>query len=504
MHEDLQKLKLAIAQRISGRVLDPGDAEYATTLSIDNGRISLEPALVVVPDAATAPPGSAGLESRIGILIRDVQETLKACKASAVPVTVKSGGHGASGYSLNDGGVVLDLKQLDWILLDRETGRVRVGVGQRFRRIYDYLEASRTGFVPVGGGCPTVGLGGFLLGGGYSFLSRSFGMGADNVIRFKLVTADGQIRDVGRHSTSAADIDLFWALRGAGGGNFGVVVEAELECHRPASDSLLVGNVLFPFHRLPEILNFYNEWVAKLPNEMAVYGYLGSQPDPRMPGAQPLMLRLTPIWNGEFGKGIELLEPLLALAPVTTQLFNMTIHEWEDLIASGTEVRGRSGYMKSVVIRPGGMTAEVAEIFMRYMNRRPSPDSFVVWTHAGGAVSNVKPEESAYPHRGAAFIPEVKAIWRSDQPEQMRANVEWAHSFFDELFGHGDGAYVNYIDPLQRDWAKAYHGDNYARLRKVKAAVDPDNFFTFQQGIGSCFEPDLASRPLSLAPLLRT
>jgi FAD/FMN-containing dehydrogenase len=437
-------------------------------------------------------------------MIRDVQETVKACKSSGVSMTVKSGGHGASGYCLNDGGVVLDLKQFDWILLDRKAERLRVGTGQRFRRVYDYLEASGTGLVPVGGGCPTVGIGGFLLGGGYSFLSRSFGLGADNVFGFKVVTADGRIRSVGQNSKSPADKDLFWALRGGGGGNFGVVVEAELQCRRAASDSLLVGNILFPFHRLPEILKFYSAWAADLPNQMAVYGYLGSQPDPRMPGTQPLMLRLTPIWNGPFGKGVDHLQPLLALAPVSTQLYDMTIHEWEDLISSGTEIRGRSAYIKSVVLNPGEMTPEVTEIFMRYMNRRPSPDSFVVWTQGGGAISNVVPDASAYPHRNAAFIPEVKAIWRSDRPEDMRVNVEWAHDFFDELYEHGSGAYLNYIDPLQREWVKAYHGSNYERLLKIKAAVDPDNFFSFQQGIGSTFDPDLRGRPLNLMPLLRT
>lgn len=504
MGVDLQAFKLALANRLSGRVLDAGDAEYETTLAIDNGRVSLEPVLVVVPDATPAAPGAAALQARIDAIIQDVQETVTTCKSAGVRMTAKSGGHGASGYSLNDGGVVLDLKQLDWILLDRETERLRVGVGQRFRRVYDYLEASGTGLVPVGGGCPTVGLGGFLLGGGYSFLSRSFGMGADNVVSFKVVTADGVLREVGRDSTLAVDKDLFWALCGAGGGNLGVVVEAVLQCRRPAAHSLLVGNILFPFHRTPEILEFYNKFTQTLPKEMALYGYFGSQPDPRMPGAQPLMLRFTPIWNGRFGDGIKLLQPLLDLAPVTTQLYDMTIHEWEDLISSGTEVRGRSGYMKSVILEPGQMTPAVAEIFMRHMNRRPSPDSFVVWTHAGGAVSDVKSADSAYPHRSAAFIPEVKAIWRSDRPEEMRANVEWAHNFYDELYRHASGAYVNYIDPLQRDWRKAYHGENYQRLAHIKKAVDPDNFFAFQQSIGSAFDPDIDSRPLNLAPLLKT
>lgn len=496
---DLQALKLQLAKAITGRVVDAGDAEYHLTLEIDNGRVSLEPHLVVVPHAD--PANSA--QSRINQIIKDVQKTVRICSDAGVRLTVKSGGHGASGYSLNDGGVVLDLKHLDWINLDRKSETIRLGVGQRFRRVYDYLEMTRTGLVPVGGGCPTVGVGGFLLGGGYSFLSRSYGMGIDNLERLRVVTADGKLRDVGRRSTNPDDKELFWGLCGAGGGNFGVVVEADLHCKRPEFPAMLFANVLFPFHRTHEILPEYNKWVKDLPPEMAVYGYMGSQADPRMPGEQPLMLRFTGIYNGKFSDGIELLQPLLRFAPVSTQIYNMTLPEWEDLIASGTEIKGRSAYIRSVIFDEEKMNSTVAKIFMHFMNRRPSDDSFVVWTHAGGAIANVDSDATAYPHRNAAFVPEVKSIWRSDRPDLMRANVEWALDFFDELAKHGGGAYVNYIDPLQKNWKAAYHGDNYDRLEKLRKAVDPDGFFAFQQSIGSSFEPDL-SRPLNLAPLLRT
>lgn len=499
----IEKLKQRLAKAINGRVVDTGDAEYHLALELDNGRVSLEPGLVVIPDADLVGIGAQAEQKRIERIIKDVQATVRICKEEGVRLTVKSGGHGASGYSLNDGGVVLDLKRLDWIQLDREEETIRVGIGQRFRRIYDYLEMSRTGLIPVGGGCPTVGVGGFLLGGGYSFLSRSYGLGVDNVRRFRVVTADGELREVGVDSKNDADKELFWGLRGAGGGNFGVVVEADMQCQKPEFHSLLVANVLFPFHRLPEVLAFYNGWVTTLPNSMAVYGYLGSQADPRMLGDQPLMLRFTPIYNGPFSEGVELLQPLLRLAPVSTQIYSMTLPEWEDLIASGTEVKGRSGYMRSVVLDPGEMNSPRTEIFMEYMNRRPSDDSFIVWTHAGGEIAKVASDATAYPHRQALFVPEVKSIWRSDRPELMRSNVEWAVDFFDRLQDGAPRAYVNYIDPLQKDWRSAYHGDNYDRLMRLRQLVDPDGFFSFQQGIGSAFEPDL-SRPLNLTPLLQT
>lgn len=498
-----EPLKHRLAIAINGRVVDPGDAEYHASLEIDNGRPSLEPSLVVIPDADVIGIGPKAEQQRIERIIADVQATVRICREEGVRLTAKSGGHGASGYSLNDGGVVIDLKHLNWIQFDRAAETIRVGIGQRFRRIYDFLEMSRTGLIPVGGGCPTVGVGGFLLGGGYSFLSRSYGLGIDSVRRFRVVTADGDLREVGIDSTNDDDRELFWGLRGAGGGNFGIVVEADMHCQKPDFSALLVANVLFPFHRLPEVLAFYNDWVTTLPNAMAVYGYLGSQADPRMLGDQPLMLRFTPIYNGPFSEGIELLEPLLRLAPVSTQIYNMTLPEWEDLIASGTEVKGRSGYMRSVVLDPGGMDESRTEVFMRYMNRRPSDDSFVVWTHAGGKTADIAPDATAYPHRQALFVPEVKSIWRSERPELMRSNVEWALDFFDDLAVGSRGAYVNYIDPLQRDWKQAYHGANYDRLVRLRQQIDPTEFFSFQQSIGSDFEPDL-SRPINLTPLLRT
>jgi hypothetical protein len=496
-------LKQHLTRALTGRVADPGDAEYHNALEIDNGRVSLEPSLVVIPGADVSGIGQAAEQARIEALIGDVRETVRICSEEGVRLTVRAGGHGASGYSLNDGGVVLDIKNLDWAQLDRDTDVVRVGVGQRFRRLYDHIEMSRTGLVPVGGGCPTVGVAGFLLGGGYSFLSRSYGMGIDNVRRMRVVTADGTLREVTADSGDPLDRDLFWGLRGAGGGNFGVLVEADMHCQKPEFPALLVANVLFPFHRLPDILPFYNDWVQTLPDEMAVYGYLGSQGDPRMPGDQPLMLRLTAIYNGAFSDGIELLQPLLGRAPVSTQIYNMTLPEWEDLIASGTEVKGRSAYIRSAVLDPGRMDGRIADVFMYYMNRRPSDDSFVVWTHTGGKIAQVAPDATAYPHRNSLFVPEIKSIWRSDRPDLMRANVEWALDFFNAVAEHGTGAYLNYIDPLQKDWKRAYHGDNYARLERLRSAVDPDGFFMFQQGIGSSFEPD-TEKPLNLAPLMRT
>lgn len=491
-----------IAENINGRVLDDGDREYGSIIQIDNGRVSHEPELIVVPESHRVGVGKNLEELIREDLVSDIQNTVRICSEAGAKLTVKAGGHSAAGYSLNSDGVVLDIRNLNWNLLCRDSGQLRVGMGQTFDRVYDFMEMSRTGRIPIGGGCPSVGLGGFLLGGGYSFVSRSYGLGADNMLRCKVVKANGDLVEVGQDSTCESETELFWGLRGGGGGNFGVVVESDLQTHKPDSTTLMVGQVLFPFHRMHEVLEFYNEWVPNLPDKMAVYGYLGSQPDPRLAGDQALALRFTPVYNGPFSEGVDHLKDLLKLQPISVQLFNMTLPEWEELIGTGTVVQGRSAYIRSTVLPSGAMMPEVAEIFMEHMIRRPSSSTFVVWTHAGGKVAEIAKDATAYPHRTALFVPEVKSIWNSSDHSAGRKNIEWAHHFFEDLSAYGSGgAYINYIDPLVKDWQTAYYGQNYERLLKLKSEVDPDNFFRFQQSIGSTYSPNLDRVPLDLSPL---
>ena len=476
-----------LAPQIKGRVVDAGDGEYVSTVRIDNGRISHEPTVVVVP-----------------VDIDDVAATVKFAAENQIRLTTRCGGHSATGYCLNSSGIVLDLRPLDQKQLDRGKRVLTLGMGNIWRSVYDYLETSQTGLTPIGGGCPGVGVGGFLLGGGFSFISRSYGLGSDNMLSLTVVKADGTIETI----DSKNNPDLFWAMRGSGGGNFAVAVEAQLQVYATPSESMLMGQVFFPFYRIEEVLAFYNEWEATLPDEMAVYGYLGYQADPRNPGVPILTVRFTPVYNGPFAKGVELLSPLFQLNPIRAELFDMTIPEWEDFIGGGTQVQGRSAYIRSLTTPPGSMNSDVARVCMKFMTRAPSLASFVVFTHLGGAVQKKFGDaDGSFAHRSTRFIPEVKSIWDSSKPHEMRRNVEWAYAFYEELAGAAGatGAYLNYIDPLLVDWDKKYYGDNYERLKAIKAAEDPNNFFGFQQSIGSSFNPKPPSGGWhDLSPLGRT
>jgi FAD/FMN-containing dehydrogenase len=468
---------------ISGYVAQPTDPAYATAVTIDNGRIQLRPAFVVFADS-----------------VADIATTLRYARRIGLNLTVRGGGHSAAGYCLNDGGIVLDLDLLDEVELDQAARTLRVQMGATWQEIYAQIVGT-TDLIPVGGGCLPVGIPGFVLGGGFSFASRSYGMSIDNLLELTIVTPDGEARTITANSDDEDERDLFWACRGGGGGNFGVAVEMKLRMHQPNTPRMLVSRPRWPAERAGEVLAFYNDWIETVPPELAVYGYWGAEADALVPTRTLNVLGFTIVYNGDFGEGVRLIEPLIRLDPSHVDLENLTLPEIEETIGSSTVVGDRSAYMWSGVLSPGAFTPDVADAFADHMANAPSASSFVVWTHLGGKVEEVAPDATAFPHRSARFVPELKAIW--EDPHDARRNVEWAHGFFEALRPHFVGAYVNYIDPLLADWPRMYYGDNYPRLLEIKERWDPDGLFCAQQSIGSGFEPSL-TEPLDLSPLNRT
>lgn len=464
-------------------MLPPGDPRYVEQTQIDNGRVQLLPAMIVLVDS-----------------VADVVRTLKFARHHGLRLTAKAGGHSATGYCLNTGGIVLDFSLMKAIRLEGDT--LRVQAGTRWIDIYDYLGEKGNGLIPIGGGCAPVGVSGFVLGGGYSFVSRSYGLSIDNLIALTIVDPQGNVRTLSHDSTDPADIALFWACRGGGGGNFGIVTELHLQLRKPRTATMMVSQLRYRTEQAQDVIGFYNEWVETLPNELACYGIWGPYTDPATGKAIPAF-GFTCVFNGDAAHGMDLLAPLFKQAPFVAQINNMTLPQFETMVGRNTLVDGRYAYIRSGEVPPEGLTPDFVSTLDEFMSASPSQQTFLVWTHAGGAIDEVAGDATAFAHRGARFMPELKAVWPRGDVGLTRANVEWGYAFFEQLRPHFSGAYVNYIDPLQSDWKRMYYGDNYPRLLEIKRQVDPDDYFAFQQGIASAFEPN-TSQPLDLAPLNRT
>jgi hypothetical protein len=476
----LEKLRGELA----GRLLEAGDPGYDQSLVIDNGRIDLRPGVVIL--CANA---------------QDVITAYKFANEHEMPFTVRGGGHSGAGYCLNQGGMVIDLTQLTQKRLDADRRVVWAQTGNRWRDIYLYLQASNTGLIPIGGGCPTVGIPGFMLGGGISFVSRSYGLSVDNLLSMDIVTPDGKLRTIRPDAKSEEERDLWWACTGGGGGNYGIAVAFELRVHQPNTPQMLVGQIRYPIEYAQEILGFYNEWIETVPDELAVYGFMGKVALPAHPDTLVNTLGLTPIFNGDTREGMKLIEPILRFPNVFINLYDMTLPDFEIYNGLLTVVGGASGYLRSGFMAPRSMTPAAVDVLTKFLPNAPSPSSLLVWTHMGGKVTKTPADATSFAYRDARFLYEVKAIWR--ETDQLVENVNWAYQLGEEMKPHTIGAYVNYIDPLLVDWPHEFYRDNYDRLVRVKEHWDPDNRFHFQQSVGSPFRPKPSPTP-DLSPLFRT
>ena len=444
-----------------GDIGHPGSALYQRALHIDNKRAVTYPSLVLAPRTYD-----------------DVAQAILAVRKCEVDgFTILGGGHSAAGYGLNEGGVVLDMVEhmSGMEYLNADTGVLRVQAGARFSDVYSFVNG--TGWLPVGGGCPQVGLGGFLLGGGWSFLSRSYGLGADNVLAVRYALANGTVVA----ATEKQNPDLFWAARGGGGGSLGVAMSFDLQMHLPRSKDglMVVGQMCWPSFA-PVVLRLWSMWLegyASMPDWMDI--------DPvwlPIGEGNARMFCFTVVCNNDAELCYPLLQPYLSLQSMLNTVATEPFLVWQIANVNVTDAQEGYLYLTSGILQPGALTLPLIVELMAALADAPSPRNLVLFHVGGGQIGRVAPSATAFPHRTLQAVIQIKAIW--DLPEEEQVNVEWVQRVRTLLMPHLSGSYVNYIDPYFPDWETAYFGDNYERLLQVQREVDPDNFFTFPQAIG--------------------
>jgi FAD/FMN-containing dehydrogenase len=448
-----------------------GTKEYADTISIDNSRA------VVLPLAVVYPRDEA-----------EVALAIHAARACAVPFSVISGGHSAQGYGLAAGGLTLNIRGMNTSTIHHNNNTdnaspstVTVGAGARYRNLYAAMNApgGGGGLVPIGGGCPDVGVAGFVLGGGWSFLSRSYGLAIDTLQSVRMVLANGSAMTL---SADSGDPELWWAVRGGGGGNFGVATSFTLKLFEPEPRSS-VGQLCWPeqseaiqplmrhwldgFAAMPPWLNLDPCWLPLGPNRTRLFCF-------------------TTVCNAPPHLCTPQIDRLRQAAPATSPPVYDTVKvqpylSWQMAHDQITAAQHGRLYLKSFALLPGDFTLETMAVLAAALAAAPSPRNLILCHVGGGAIALVPSNGTAFPHRKAAVILQVKAIW--EEPHQEAENVEWVDGIARAIAHNVSGAYVNYIDGRLEGWEAAYYGANLARLKAVKRRVDPDNFFAFNQSI---------------------
>lgn len=441
---------------VDGRVRYPGDPGFAAASQPFNKRYA-----GVRPSAVLSVANVA-----------DVVRGIVWAREHDVPIVARGGGHSYAGNSTTTG-LVLDLRGLNEVDVDPLTGLVKVGGGTRMGALYDALQPHHLA-LPLGNS-DDVAIGGLVLGGGVSAVSRAFGLTCDSLVETEIVLADGTTLTCDETRNS----DLFWACRGGGGGNFGVNTSFTFQA-RPAPDGSTCL-LLWDWEHAPAILAVMQDVMQHAPDEFAAR--IGAS---RSPGEEGVV-SVVGQHLGRAEELEELLAPALAVAkPFRADIEDRTWAEARDFLRHTT-----SGDPFAVRTRctPQPLSDAGVATILSAVEKWPgggNPDgagvALFTW---GGAINRVPATSTAFPHRDVLFLVSMDASWSADDSSDVvRDNLEWLGALHDEMGAFAnDAAYVNFTDPDLDDWRQAYYGPNASRLAEIKRRYDPDRVFRFPQAV---------------------
>jgi FAD/FMN-containing dehydrogenase len=439
-----------LQHEIRGSVVTPGEHGYKRARALVNTRYDdVHPAAIVFCE-------SAG----------DVQKTVRWARHHRIHLVPRAGRHSYGGYSTTRG-VVADVSRLGFVQPHGHTAKI--GAGAILIDIYSKLWHHGHRTIP-GGSCPTVGIAGLAQGGGVGYTARKFGLTCDSIKELSIVTADGKklVCSPGEHA------DLFWAVRGGGGGNFGIVT-----------------SFLFKTHAVGNVSTFFISWPwSSAAHAVAAWQHFA----PHAPGAffSDLILSSGPQVSaqGQFlgspAKLRRLLRPLRRVPGASLSVQRRTFMEaalhWANCsslaqcsVLPRETFKAKSDYL----LRP--MSHRGIKTMLRGVEKGQAGSLAIILDSYGGAINKVPKSATAFVHRDALYsIQYYEGFTQSRAPAALRFIRDFYASMRPFVSGF---AYQNYIDPDLRNWPHAYYGSNYPRLRHVKRKYDPHNVFHFTQSI---------------------
>jgi len=441
----------ALARRLSGRLVLPGDRGFAGFAQPNNLRY------------AAVRPGAIALCADA----RDVGASILWARENGVPLVARSGGHSYAGYSTTHG-LMVDMREMRGVALDEHTGIARIGGGARNADVARAI-AGRP-FAITHGRCPGVGVAGLALGGGIGFNMRAHGFACDRMTATEIVTADGAIRTV------TGDDELFWACRGAGGGNFGINTSFTFQTYEVGART--VCNLTWA--REPErVFAALLEVLERAPTTV------GSKVSAIAPTASSgIKVQLLAQFDGKPDALREILAPVYAIGePAGTTAYEpyWTAQKALDEPGKPAFYQERSRFFDQPL---DDRAAATVFAWLRRYPKTAHEAAFKVF-QTGGRVNDVPATATAFAHRQSHWLSSIELYWEAETPSAMlRHNLDWLDGFYDAIvpLARG-GAYQNFIDPSLADWKTAYHGVNLERLEAIKRRVDPTGVLTFPEAI---------------------
>lgn len=439
----------------AGEIIVPGEPAYDEARTIFNAMIDRRPG--VIAQCAN---------------VRDVASAIRFGRDLGLEIAVRGGGHGVAGKALTDGGIVIDLRQMNDVSVNADARTARVGGGATMSHLDRACEPY--GLATTGGRVSTTGVGGFTLGGGSGWLDRKFGLACDNLLEVELVTADGSVV----RASETEHPELFWALHG-GGGNFGVATSLTFRLY--SVPSMTAAFLFWTPEAGAELVSAYRDFIEAAPDDVGGgLVYVTAAPEPFMPadmvGKLAIMVLVT--YTGAEAEGRAAIAPILARGHTAEMIAEMP---YADLQCAIDDPPGYRLYWSAEYLNAFPDEAVAAFAARAHDMPVPSPSQHVLFPQ-GGAVAR-GPGDYPIPWRSAQWIVHPFGVW--EDPADDQRVIQWTHDVRADVkpWATGD-VYLNFIGDEGHDRLLAGYGrENYERLARVKEAYDPDNVFRLNQNI---------------------
>jgi FAD/FMN-containing dehydrogenase len=446
---DIERLRADI----TGRVITPEEADYDSARTVFMGTVDRRPAAIVRVEHDD-----------------DVSTVVSIARETGVELAVRGGGHSSAGHGVSEGGIVLDIKEMQALDVDVDgrTAWAQTGLtaGEYSKAVDEHGLA--TGFGDTG----SVGIGGLTVGGGVGYLVRKHGLTVDDLLAADVVTADGKLR----HVDAENEPDLFWAIRG-GGGNFGVATKFRFRLHE-------VGTVVGGMLLLPATAEIIEEFIAvaeAAPEELsAITNVMPVPPMPFVPEERhgELSILALMVYAGPVDEGERVIAPFRALAePIADMVKPM---RYPEIYPPDDPNYRPVAAARNMFV--DGVDRAAAETIVERLSASDAAMRVAQLRVLGGAMARVPADATAYAHRDRGIMVNLAALY--ERPEDKDQHEEWVDGFVDALADGRPAAYVNFIgDEGPARVRDAYPGATWDRLAEIKRRYDPDNLFRLNQNI---------------------
>jgi len=402
----------------------------------------------------------------------DVRNAIAWGKTNSLEIRIRSGRHHYEGYSTGNDVMIIDVSEMNSIRVDEEKNIVKIQGGVRNREIYEALGA--LGYPFPGGGCPTVGVPGLVLGGGWGYSCRLLGLASDILLEVEMVDYKGDTII----ATENSNEDLFWAFRGAGGANFGVIISMTFKLPEKIKMATLI-TIDYIEIETEEIIRIFETWTnifkdldRRINFKMGIY-------NSQIKGQG---IRITGLFYGNKEEANIILEPfknvsekgIFDLDYITVLEANRKI---QDSHPAYEKYKSSGRFVYNDFVRRN------LEDIINLVKAKEEGSIYtaVSFYGLGGAVMDKGNKDTAYYYRDAKFIISLQSVW--EESKYAPVNIEWVKDKLGYIKTITKGAYVNFPSAELEDYEKEYYGENSEKLRKIKRKYNPYDIFKFPQGI---------------------